>query len=245
MLVAYELKLDIENEENYRIYNWGSIMQGVLIENLDSNYIEKLHNQKYNPYSQYIFMRNNEYIWRINTLDDEAYEKILENNILKKDEIFLKQKNIKIRIKDKKLINKINIDDLFRKWFISDSDLNKVKYKINTPVSYKEDNQYQIIPCIDLILKNLINKWNAFSKNYLDKNIYEEYVKRVYISNYNIKSTVFYIERVKIKSYIGTIEISINANQMMKNILQMLFEFGEYAGLGIKTSMGMGGINRL
>lgn len=245
MLVAYEFKLDIAEEKNYKIYNWGSIMQGVLLEEIDSEYVEKLHNMKYNPYSQYIYLNENgEYIWRVNTIGEEAYDKILNENILNKDVIFIKNKDLEIKILEKRLISKTDMKELFKKWFIKDDSVNRIRYKILTPVSYKDDNKYLIIPDIRLILSNIINKWNAFSTNDIDKSIFEEYLLKTFISNYNIRTTNFYLENVRIKSYIGEIEITIKANQMMTNILNLLFEFAEYSGLGIKTSMGMGGIKR-
>lgn len=243
MIVSYELKLDIKEEKNYKIYNWGSIMQGALLEEMDYEYVERLHNMKYNPYSQYIYLnKDGSYIWRINTIGEEAFKKILEENILTKDKIFIKNKDLEIKILEKNLISNTNLDEILKKWFVAEEGSNKIKYKILTPVSYKDDNKYIIIPDIKLILSNLINKWNAFSSNNIDKNIYEEYLIRTFISNYNIKSTTFSLEKIKIKGYIGEIEITIKANQMMINILNMLFEFAEYSGLGIKTSIGMGGI---
>lgn len=243
MLVSYELKLKINDLKNYKIYNWGSVLQGVLLEDIESQYVEKLHNMKYNPYSQYIYLNeDNEYVWRINTIGEEAYNNILKNNILNKQFIVVKQKDIQIDIIEKKLISFTNINELFKKWFICNDASNTIRYKILTPVSYKINNKYVIVPDIDMILSNIINKWNSFSTNHIDKDIYEEYILKTFISNYNIRTTTFYIEQVKIKSYIGEIEIKINANQMMTNILNLLFEFAQYSGLGIKTSMGMGGI---
>jgi CRISPR-associated endoribonuclease Cas6 len=112
-----------------------------------------------------------------------------------------------------------------------------------TPVSYKSDGFYQIIPSVDKIIANLINKWNEFEEsNKLEEDVLQEYLSRSFISKYKLKSTRFYIEQTKIPSYIGELEISTTANTTMKNILSMLFEFAEYSGIGIKTSIGMGGI---
>lgn len=243
MLVSYEFKLDIKEEKNYKIYNWGSALQGVLLENIDNEYVDKLHNTKYNPYSQYVFLnKDHEYIWRISTIGKEAFCKIFRDNILNRDKIFIKNKNLEIKILEKQMTSTIELDELFKKWFIVKENLNKIKYKIITPISYKYDNKYLIIPDIGIILSNLINKWNAFSNNSIDKNAYEEYLQRTFISNYNTRSTTYSIEKIKIKGYIGEIEITTKSNNIMTNILNMLFDFAEYTGLGIKTSMGMGGI---
>lgn len=62
---------------------------------------------------------------------------------------------------------------------------------------------------------------------------------------YDLKSTTFSLEGVKIPSFIGKITIKITGTQTMANFAHMLFEFGEYAGVGIKTALGMGYVKML
>ncbi|MDR0979070.1 MAG: CRISPR system precrRNA processing endoribonuclease RAMP protein Cas6 [Lachnospiraceae bacterium] len=245
MLKQYQIKLDIQEKDNYGIYNWGSILQGFLLENAKVEYVEKLHEMKYNPYSQYIYRNETgEYIWVISTIGEEACQLLVEDNILKSNEIKLKQKNLTLPIISKELVKETTQKALFKKWFLSDdTNTGKLYYKILSPISYKSNGYYQIVPNTHSILGNLINKWNEYEEtNIIDEDVYQEYANKVYISKYKLKSTKFYLEQTTIPSYIGELEISINANSTMKNILNMLFEFGEYSGLGIKTSMGMGGI---
>ena len=48
------------------------------------------------------------------------------------------------------------------------------------------------------------------------------------------------MEKVKIPAFIGKITIKLTGTKTMTNFANMLFEFGEYSGIGIKTSLGMG-----
>ena len=60
------------------------------------------------------------------------------------------------------------------------------------------------------------------------------------IIRYDLKSVKFPIEKVRIPAFIGKITIKMKGTQTMTNFAHMLFEFGEFSGVGIKTSLGMG-----
>ena len=53
------------------------------------------------------------------------------------------------------------------------------------------------------------------------------------------------MEGVKIPGFKGDITIRIGGPQQMSNMAWMLAKFGEYAGVGIKTGIGMGAIKVL
>lgn len=243
MLVKYEFELEIKEENNYKIYNWGSLFQGLIMESIPSELADKFHNERYNPYSQYIYYKENKYIWCVSIIGEEIYKSLFEDFLLKVDKLYLKHKNLEINILSKNLVSKIELKELFKKWYFNENANNRIIINFKTPASYKVNNTYQIIPNTDYILGNLVNKWNYFNKeNQINDEILEEYKKKIYIEKYNLRSVKFGLEGININSFIGTIGIKIKANETMTNILNMLIEFGEYVGLGIKSSMGMGGI---
>ena len=67
--------------------------------------------------------------------------------------------------------------------------------------------------------------------------------KVIVIKRYNLRSTKYLLGDVKIPSFFGEIECYINAPQHIVNMVHMLAEFAEYSGVGIKTTLGMGGID--
>jgi CRISPR-associated endoribonuclease Cas6 len=46
----------------------------------------------------------------------------------------------------------------------------------------------------------------------------------------------------KIPAFVGSLTIGTKGPQALTGLAHMLLSFGEYAGIGIKTSMGMGGV---
>ena len=78
MPIAIEFILKLpENEKIHRAM--GSIFQGALMEILYAESADKLHEDGWRPYSQYVYFDKNKNlpIWRVNVLNDWAYEKIL------------------------------------------------------------------------------------------------------------------------------------------------------------------------
>ena len=75
-----------------------------------------------------------------------------------------------------------------------------------------------------------------------DKKIIDELLEKVYIKDYNLRTKVFYLESIKIKGFVGTMDLAIKGEETtLANILNFLILMSEYTGLGIKTSLGMGG----
>ena len=74
----------------------------------------------------------------------------------------------------------------------------------------------------------------------MDEETLEQLCENSQIVRYDLKSVNFFVEKVKIPAFIGKITIKLTGTKTMTNFANMLFEFGEYSGIGIKTSVGMG-----
>ncbi len=89
----------LPNEGNEKLnYNTGALLYGYMMEQI-GEYAQALHEQGIKPYSQYLFFdkAQNSYVWRINTMTESAYERLLLplKDALKKD-IFIKNKEMNI-----------------------------------------------------------------------------------------------------------------------------------------------------
>lgn len=91
-----ELRMELGNAKiNYK---QSSNLQGVIMETISSEYAGALHNNRVNPYSQFVVRENNSIVWYIKTLTEEAYKNIilpiseLKEFELKKKEFYLKQR---------------------------------------------------------------------------------------------------------------------------------------------------------
>ncbi len=70
-----------------------------------------------------------------------------------------------------------------------------------------------------------------------------EILQHTKVIYYNLKSTKFYLEGITIPAFIGSIKIKVTGPQQMVNLLYLLAYFGKFSGIGIKSAMGMGGVD--
>lgn len=100
------------------------------------------------------------------------------------------------------------------------------------------------MPTLQLIYQSLMKKYDAASEDETveSEEVLEQLLKYSRIVQYQLHSCSYSVHGKRIPAFMGQIKIRINGPQAMVNFLNLLFHFGEYAGIGIKTAMGMGAI---
>ena len=237
MLAKLEMILEGEQID----YRNSSNLQGVLMERIDTEYAEILHEQRLNPYSQYLIKNENQYIWCIQTLNEEAYEQMIQKMISQDfSEFQIKNKKSAIRITEKKLNiqKKANLMEQFYE------EPGKKYYNIEfmTPTSFKRNGQYQIFPDLSLIYRSLMKKYSASTEelDMYDEDTLEQLVENSEITRYKLQSIGFPMEGITIPAYKGNITVKMKGNDTISRYARLLFSFGEYSGVGIKSAIGMG-----
>lgn len=238
-----KLEIILENPENRKLnHNISSLFQGAMMELIDPLYADILHKNGLKPYSQHIEFEPNKIKWIINTLNKEATNEIITPLLHKLENITLKHKDLTLKVTDKNVKFKSYNQLLNEKYF---SDGNRfINLQFITPTAFKSQGKYIFYPDLRLIYQSLMNKFDNSSTN---TTIYSEEILGHLFSNtnivrYNLKSTIFYLEGVKIPSFKGQMTIRINGPQAMVNLANLLFAYGEYSSIGIKGAIGMGAI---
>ena len=112
-----------------------------------------------------------------------------------------------------------------------------------TPTSFKSNGRYMIYPDLGMIYRSLMKKYSIVSEqNMYDEDTLEQLVNYSNITRYRLQSTLFPLEGVVIPSFKGNISVRIHGSDTMSRYARLLLSFGEYSGVGIKSSIGMGAI---
>lgn len=246
MLATLQIELDSKDDPKIK-YSYGSLFQGLMMECIDTNYAEYLHNQTLNPYSQYVYFdkEKEHYIWQISTLTEDA-----KNNIIDKlvenigSSITLTHNDLSFDVLSKNIINIQSYNELVDKVFLNEEKKNIIRLKLLTPTTYKSNNEYQIFPSIRALYSSIYNKWNTFSDkiSLADEEVFEHIITHSSIIKYDLKSYKYNLEKVALNSFIGNLSILIKGPKELQTICTLLVEYAQYCGVGAKTSMGMGGI---
>ena len=96
MLTRLTFKL---NPPQRLISSTACLFHGALLQKIDRQYGEFLHFSQLKPFSQYLINENNNLLWKLQTLDNNAYKNIiLDTDIEHLKSIYLEQKDINIDI---------------------------------------------------------------------------------------------------------------------------------------------------
>jgi len=241
------IKMNLVTSEQMNINtNISSLLHGFIMENVDSEFAEQMHLSVLKPYSQSLTkIREGKWVWKVNTLDDYTYDNI----ILKLKEIqsiYLKYKDITINIESNEIIT-TDFNELFEKNYFENDNSRYIDIELLTPVSFKSNKKYINVPKINLFLNSIVNKYDSSSHitSIYNEDLIAEISRSIEISRYNLRSTVFCLEGVKIPSFIGTMTLKINSSKNIVNLCNMLFEFAQYSGIGIKCALGMGALSKI
>ncbi len=237
-----ELRMDLEVDRPDFGYYQSSNMQGILMEQIDGKYAEKLHQQGLKPYSQFV-LGGEKKEWSVRTFTREAYEEIilpLMDSSFRQCKIDKKDIHIDICKKNLKTMRKQELLDQF----YTESCGPYLNLEFLTPASFKSNGKYVIIPDLRYIYQSLMNKYSAASSEMemYDEETLEQLVNNSNIVQYRLRSAFFPLEGVKIPSFRGELSIKVTGTMTMAKYARLLARFGEYSGVGIKTAMGMGGL---
>ena len=217
----------------YPLYAW-------LLSNVPSEYGDALHEQGTRPISQYVYHDGKNAQWVVNLLTDEtaeAFSPILE----RAPGAQLHQGTIAFGERDVSLIESAQcLIDRARTM----PDLNRFSFELLTPTAFKQGGRYAIFPQESLMLQSLVNRWGmCFPELPLDDPDAMQYILQgINIVDYRLHTLRHSLKQTKIPSFQGRVIIETRLPAPLLEIWKTLYAFAPYAGIGIKTALGMGAV---
>lgn len=235
-------ELRIKTDTDIKYYQ-SSNLQGIMMKHISGDYADYLHSLRYNPYSISVEKIESRMEWCIKTLSEDAFDNIIRPLI--KDEFqqfVIYNGNINVHIEAKEIIWK-SLDDIRKQL----PDSNTLRIRMVTPTAFKSNGEYICMPELRYIYQSLINKYNAVCgiDNLDSSELIEKLADSTHIIKYDIHSEPFPLEKRRINGCIGDMLIRINADEDIEQLAKYLLKIGEFSGIGIKCSIGMGAVRIL
>ena len=197
---------------------------GFLMEQLDSDYVDYLHQQQTNPYATKVIQGKEDTQWVVHLLTDDL-----------EDKVFMTLLQIK----------EVSLNDL-PKLSVEKGEDNQTYFSIifETPTGFKSQGSYVIFPSMRLIFQSLMQKYGRLVENQpeIEEDTLDYLSEHSTITNYRLETSYFRVHGQRIPAFRGRLIFKVQGAQTLKAYVKMLLTFGEYSGLGMKTSLGMGGI---
>ncbi|WP_414566145.1 MULTISPECIES: CRISPR-associated endoribonuclease Cas6 [unclassified Anabaena] len=207
---------------------------------------DKLHHQTLQFSHQKPIAAGTPCWWRISLLDDTLFSKLtgLWLNLNPKHPWHLGSANLHITSiqgtsqSTQPWANACTYKQLYEQ--ASDRTLNFI---FATPISFRQGGYDNVLPIKESVFNSLLNRWNKYS----GIEISAISIESIYPSAFNINTEVISNYESKFIGCVGGISYRILGNVESIHIKQInaLADFALYAGLGRKTTMGMGMVRRL
>lgn len=229
-------------------HSWGSLLHGFFMGVIPQDLAGKLHQCSVCPWTQFVRAESgNHGVWAISTMSDEMEIAVLRYLLPRlPGDIYLRQKGFQIHLDLPSYINKIPWQDLDTASGDGRSIRSVYSLELLTPTAFKQSGKYVSRPDLQLIYNSLAWRWNVLSPDTfrrfdLESETRERFEKEnewTMQINHPIK---FSVDNHEIGGFTGNITARPLTTDE-KNTLYTLFRFAEFAGIGIKTAIGMGGI---
>lgn len=221
--------------------SFGSLFHGALMELLPEEYAAELHRETLRPFSQAAYYdREQGAIWELATLDERVAAAI-DTALAGADTIYLKQKGYPVGLS---LIERseASYESLADSVFLAPAAPSGVTLDFLTATSFKQNNSYVLLPDAALILGSLLSRWNAFTtgQTLVEEGLREKLAALTSIHSYSLRTQLFSLERVTLKGFVGRLELRLHGSDMQRRLLGLIMSYAPYAGVGIKTAVGMG-----
>lgn len=220
----------------YRLYSW-------LLTQVDSNSVEALHEQGEKPLSQYLYQdrETGTNKWVINLLNEEMAE-LFSEPLSRVSQIPLHTGTVRVEQCE---VQRWTAQQLAVA-SLSHSVSRRTTLRFVTPTAFKSEGRYAIFPQERWLIQALMTKWGmAFPEMPLDDADAIAALERgLTITDYALRTTRYPLKNIKIPGFWGTVTMESRLPAPIEEIWQLLAGFSPYAGVGIKTTLGMGAICR-
>lgn len=179
----------------------------------------------------------------ISFLTDKGVESILKGFtriMLKEIDLRLKGKNVNVN--PPQIISLTSFKEIDEK----SKNTRKIQFSFLSPTSFRSKDTQIILPLPELVFGSLFKKWNTFSPVKFPEELKEKFTE-IRISKYNLKTEMIHFSTYKVKGFKGNVmyELPSGMIQKYKKQLNALADFAFYAGVGYKTTMGLGQTRRI
>lgn len=235
MIVQYKLRLALPDNAlipafwAYRLYAW-------LLDQISEEAAEQFHNQDQHAVTQYLDRNGS---WTINLFGEEAtalFGKVLEHT----DRILLHTDKLSVLERQSQTVDKPE-EFLHRG---QENSSRRALIQFVSPAAFKQAGRYAIFPQEDLLLQSLLMKWNRLFPAYplKDADMLDEMKKGLHIVDYSLRTHRFPLKNIAIPSFCGRIFVEAKMPMVLQGIWNTLLCLAPYSGIGIKTTLGMGGV---
>ncbi len=115
--------------------------------------------------------------------------------------------------------------------------------KFTTPTAFAQGHTHLALPVPNQMFRSWLERWNHFAPVYLGSDELIAYLSQaVLLKHHKIQTRSYQLPRGYINGFVGnvTLQIPYRTDSLLANVANLLVQYSQYSGTGIKTRLGMG-----
>ncbi|MBD5098389.1 MAG: CRISPR system precrRNA processing endoribonuclease RAMP protein Cas6 [Clostridiales bacterium] len=244
MLTRYEFRMIPDRPCRTRP-EWGYHLYAAMLERLPREFGQRAHEDGPSPVSQFVCLRDGALYWSVTLLGEEA--EALAGPVLEASGPFFLQKDRVALTPSLEVRESIaDADELFRRGGLG-GRIHRLD--VCTAAAFKSRGQYLSLPTPRLILQSLMKKWNGCFPDCPivdeDGQGMEAMAEGLTLREFCLRDAAYSLKGRPIPGFRGTLTLENRLSGFHRELADALLVFSGFSGVGIKTTLGMGGVRHI
>ncbi|MBR4544397.1 MAG: CRISPR system precrRNA processing endoribonuclease RAMP protein Cas6 [Oscillibacter sp.] len=244
MLTQYRIQL-IHDGQYSLTPEWAYALYAALLENAPPAFSERVHAAIVTPVSQFLRVDHGRLLWVVNLLGN-ASEDALSGYLESVQSVTLTRKRVRLHVSGRERRFVPDVEALLS---ATDGKSGAYTLRFLTPAAFKSREKYRNFPDSFLILQSLMKKWNACIPECLIEDEDGEGIQAMAdglsFRHFWIRDSAYHLKGNQIPGFVGEFVIENHLRGFQRQLADAILFFSNFAGVGIKTALGMGGVEAL
>ena len=220
--------------------HWAYLLYASLLEQVPPAYGAALHHDGTTPMTQYLTPQpDGTLLWTVTLLGKTAREEV--SPILETQTRYpLRKYQRSLEVVQQSCQSIETLDQLLA---MAQTDQNH-RLCFVTPAAFRQQNYYRLLPEPRLILQSQLKKWNGCFPECPIEDMgggLEAMAAGLVLEDLHLNRSFYRLKGTSIPGFVGSIVLSNHLDGFHQLLANALLEFSGFAGVGIKTALGMGG----
>ncbi|MEH1785679.1 CRISPR system precrRNA processing endoribonuclease RAMP protein Cas6 [Nostoc sp.] len=112
-----------------------------------------------------------------------------------------------------------------------------------TPTTFAQGGTNLPLPIPSLMFRSWLERWNHFAPVYLGSDELIAYLSNaILLKNHKIQTRSWQLNKGYVNGFVGNVTLQVfnRADPLLANVANLLVQYAQFAGTGMKTRLGMG-----
>lgn len=243
MLTQFRLQLTPAKRAQPRP-EWAYRLYAALLERAPQTFSDSVHDGSITPVSQFLRIDGYQLTWVVSLLGEDA-ETALSPVLEGTDHYTIK--NGVFTVAGRQVRRIAEPDELFQRAALTSMPR---RLCFRTPTAFKSQGNYVILPTMRLLVRNLAGKWNGcFAASCpiddTDGQGLDTLAAGLHCVDFRLHGSSYPLKAGVVPGFVGTMSVENRLTGFHHQLMDVLLLFAGFSGIGIKTTLGMGGVELL